>query len=212
MTYRGYITKPLICSILAAAMAMTAACGGEAVETTVTSQTETTAAETTALTDSVPELDFDGAQFRTIEQEATTYGMYSEEADGDVVNDAIFDRNREIEERFNIVFAETQRLPYGEISTMVDKSGMSGSDEFDLVFGQMYESARDAQSGIFLDWNTIPYVDFDKPWYVKSISDAAVGGKLYLIESELSLGYFQQTWMMLYNKTKADELGNIPDL
>ena len=215
MTYRRYITKPLICSILAAVMAMTAACGGEAAENVVTESTdttETTAAETTALTDSVPELDFDGAQFRTIEQSSTSYGMYTAEANGDVVNDAIFDRNRAIEERFNIVFAETQRLPYGEISTMVNKSVMSGSDEFDLVFGQMYQSAKDAQSGVYLDWNTIPYVDFDKPWYVKSISDAAVGGKLYLIESELSLGYSQQTWMMLYNKTKADELGNIPDL
>ena len=112
MTYRRYITKPLIASILAAVMAMTAACGGEAAENVVTESTDTTdttAAETTALTDSVPELDFDGAQFRTIEQSSTSYGMYTAEANGDVVNDAIFDRNRAIEERFNIVFAETQR-------------------------------------------------------------------------------------------------------
>ena len=33
-----------------------------------------------------------------------------------------------------------------------------------------------------------------------------------MIESDLSIGYLQQTWMMLYNKTKAAELGNIPDL
>ena len=215
MTYSGHIARAAMCCILAAATTLTAACGGEAAENVVTESTdttETTATETTALTDSVPELDFDGAQFRTIEQSSTSYGMYTAEANGDVVNDAIFDRNGRIEERFNIEFIETQRMTSGEISNMVSKAVMSGSDEFDLVFGQMYESARDAQSGIFLDWNTIPYVDFDKPWYVKSISDAAVGGKLYLIESELSLGYSQQTWMMLYNKTKADELGNIPDL
>lgn len=76
----------------------------------------------------------------------------------------------------------------------------------------MYQSGSDAQSGIFADWNDIPYVDFSKPWYVKSLNDAMVGGKLYMVESELSISYFQQTWMILYNKTKAEEISGFPDL
>ena len=181
-------------------------------DTSAPADSTSTAAEDTELHDEVPDLDFGGALFRTIEQVSTAYGMYSAEANGDVVNDAIYDRNRAIEERFNITFAETQKENEGDISSIIKKSVMSGGDDYDLVFGQMYNSASDSQSGIFLDWNEVPYVDFTKPWYVKSISDATVGGKLYLIESELSLGYFQQTWMMLYNKTKAEEQGNFPDL
>ncbi len=212
-SHYSYIRK-LLCTAIAASLLLTA-CGSDSqdAETTTDLDNATTPIEeTTILTDDVPELDFDGAQFRTIEQESTYYGFYTEEANGDVLNDVIFERNNSIEERFNMEFVETVRITYGEISTMVKKSVMSGSDEFDLVFGQTFQSAADSQEGIYYDWNEVPHVDFTKPWYTKSIQDASVGDRLYLIESDLSIGYLQQTWMMLYNKTKAAELGNIPDL
>ena len=36
-----------------------------------------------------------------------------------------------------------------------------------VTSGTESQPASDAQSGIFADWNDIPYVDFSKPWYVK---------------------------------------------
>lgn len=209
------IPRRILCLLLAGSMVSVISCAqsGAADDTGTSVSIETTSAEVkTELTDEVPELDFGGAEFRTIEQNSVIIGFYSEESNGEVVNDAIFTRNRAIEERFNIVLTETQRAVYGDISTLVNKTVMSGNNEFELVFGQMYKSAADAQNGNFIDWNEIPYVNFTKPWYVKSINDATVGGKLYIIESDLSTSYFEQTWMMLYNKTKADELGGMPDL
>ena len=165
------------------------------------------------LTDRVPTLDFKGAEFRTLEQNSVaTYELSPEENDGDVVSDAIWNRARSMEERFNVVIKPTVKLEYTTLSDNVTNSVMSDSDDYDLVFGQMYRSGADAQSGIFYDWNSIPYVDFGNPWYTKSIAEAQVGDKLYMIESDLSITYFQQTWMMLYNKTKAEEISDFPDL
>lgn len=185
MTKKTGYNRRLICMAMTSSLIL-CACGSDIQDVqTETEPDETSVEETAILTDSVPELDFDGAQFRTIEQESTYYGFYTEEANGDVLNDVIYERNNSIEERFNMEFAETMRIVYGEISTMVKKSVMSGSDEFDLVFGQTFQSAADSQEGIFYDWNEVPYVDFTKPWYTKSIQDASIGDRLYLIESDL---------------------------
>lgn len=203
-----------ICALLAALTAVSCGSAGRAQVTddSVTTNEETTAPEDTALTDDVPPLDFEGREFRTLEQTSVMYGFAPEEQNGDIINDAVYERARKAEERFNITITPTDYEDNTVITSIVKKTVMSGDQNYDLVFGQMYQSGAAAQSGIFADWQDVPYVDFSKPWYVKSINEAAVGGKLYMIESELSISYFQQTWMILYNKTKAGDINGFPDL
>ena len=164
--------------------------------------TEEVATEDPGIRDNVPALDFGGYLFRTVEQEGKTFPFYQESESGDVISDAIYARNKYAEERFNIKFAETQSLNYVDISTKVTNAVMSGSDEYDLVFGQMFHSASIATNGVFLDWNTLPYVELSNPWYTKSIQDSSIGSRLLMVESDLSLSYTEQTWFMLYNKSK----------
>lgn len=118
-----------------------------------------------------------------------------------MISDAIHKRNYTVEERFNIGFVETVQMYYTDIMQQVINSVMSGTDAYDLVLGQMFYSAQKATEGIFYDWNSMPYVDLTKPWYTKSIQDSSIGNKMYMIESDLSISYTQQTWMMLYNKS-----------
>lgn len=204
----------IIALLLAILTLPTVGCGQGSNDTNDTSAegTNTTTVKENSHADDVPELNFDGAEFRTIEQASIYLPFGLEESDRDVVSDAIWTRQKEAEERFNVVIVPSVLQQYDELSKTITKSVMSGSDEFDLVFGQMYQTASDAQQGIFCDWNEMPYVNFSNPWYVKSINKAAVGDKLYMIESELSITYFQQTWMMLYNKTKAEQMQDFPDL
>ncbi len=195
----SFISLLLLVSLLAS-------CGGGAADPVVTDpQTSETEPETTKYADSVPEMNFDGYEFRTIEQDSTRNSFFAEEETGEYVNDAIYNRNKDTEDRFGVKFVETVRQSYNELDKTVMNSIMSGSDEFDLVFGQMFGSARSAVNGGYVDWNTIPYVDFSNPWYTKSIQEASVGDKLLLIESDLCVMYAEQTWLMAYNKTKADE-------
>lgn len=205
----------LFLAILLTLTAVSCGSGAENPPETTASDDETTTIEETTtgvLTDSVPKLDFEGTEFRTIEQENVKTPFALEESDGDVVNDAIWARARAAEERFNVTIVPTVMQWYTDLSSTITKAVMSGSDEYDLVFGQMYQTGADAQQGIFADWNQVPYVNFVNPWYVKSINEASVGDKLYMLESELSITYFQQTWMMLYNKTKAAEMQDFPNL
>ena len=62
-----------------------------------------------AVSDNVPEFDFGGAEFRTITQDSTANDIWVKEETGDILDDAIYARNRTVEERFNIVCKESRQ-------------------------------------------------------------------------------------------------------
>ena len=128
------------------------------------SQAITSETESEQLSDDVPALNFEGAEFKTIIQSSTVYDMYVAEATGDVLSDSIHKRNAKISERFNVKIAEPTSLSFGDLSNLVKQSVQAGDAEWDLILGQMEQSGKDAQSGIYMNWYDIPYVNFDKPW------------------------------------------------
>ena len=171
-------TKKILAAMLLAAM-MLSACGQAATDAPVTETSNTAAAETEpetvdpiagrTLQDEVPELDFGGADFRSIVQESTPYDIYVAESTGDTLNDAIFNRNEAIQERFNVKIAEANAQNHGQIASEVKAVVTAGDDAYDLVLGQMEESGKNALEGYFRNWYDIPYVNFENPWYPKSL-------------------------------------------
>ena len=49
------------------------------------------------IADDLPEKDYDGMQFRISTKKGTLYEIDTEETDGDILNDALFERNQRIE-------------------------------------------------------------------------------------------------------------------
>ncbi len=208
--------KTLALLLLISMLTSVVSCAGGQTEETTSADDTAAAVETETETedprnvqDEVPELDFGGAAFRSIVQESTIYDIYMEEETGDGLKDAVFYRNLAIEDRFNVVIEEALALLYNELSPRVKKSIQAGDDEFDLVLGQMEQSGKDAQEGIFRNWYDIPYVDFEKPWWPKSIArDAAtVNGKMYNTVSDLCVSYAEQTWSIVFDKVEAANYG-----
>jgi len=205
-------TAALILSALL--LSSLASCGAadeanDGVTTAAQNTVQTTAQTTAELTDSVPTLDFDGAEFRTIVQDSTVYDIYVAEETGDILNDTIYARNRRIEERFNVKIAEPLTLDFNGISQRVKKMVNAGDDEYDLVIGQMETEGADAAAGYFRNWYDIPYLDFNMPWYPKSIVEnaATVNGKMFNMVSDLCISYAEQTWSIIYDKVVAENYG-----
>lgn len=206
------IYTPFLLMLLAASAAL-AACGDSGAKTpTADTSPVKDPAETVVtedpdlLKDTVPELDFGGAPFRTIQQNPGRYGFYVGEETGDLVADALYKRIQNVEERLNIDVLETECILWNEVSDRLHQSVMAGGDDYDLVLNQIFRSGSDAIGGYLYDWNQIPYVTLSQPWYTKSIQDASIGERLYMIESDLSTGYLNQTWFILFNKTIANNM------
>ncbi len=172
---------------------------GESVETEPARRT---------LQDTVPELDFDGLDFRVLSQGSGE--LYREEITGDVLNDAIYNRNQAIQNRFNVNIGMPTSMDHSELATQVRRIVRSGEDAYELVLGQMEESGKNAIEGNFQNWYDIPYMDFTKPWYPKSIMQegiTTINGRMFIAESDLNLGYAGQTWVFVYDKVQADNYG-----
>ncbi len=156
--------------------------------------------------DAVPELDFDGAAFRILEQDTafeSSLSIYVEESVGEQLNDAIYDRNHTIEERFRITIPAPVRDTMDNIYTITQNAVRSGDDVYDLVLHAMTSTLTDIANGVVSDWLTVPYIDVSNPWYTDGLEDCIIADKLLFLTGDLSLSYTGATYCLAFNRTKA---------
>lgn len=129
----------------------------------------------------LPDRDYKGYEFRTVISEnmydLTLYADIEEET-GDTVNDAIYQRNRLIEGRYNIKFKQIGISDYLALPGTFNKAVMSGSDDFDLCMQISREAWSIALTGTITPVNKLPYLDISQPWYSHDVSHptAKAGG------------------------------------
>jgi len=185
-------------------------CGGDtttvaADDTTAGAENSTVPAVTEAVTTyeeaDIPESDFDGAEFRILYPNWSLYNNYyfADENTGDVMNDAIYKRTSDIEERVNVDI--TTYCP-GIITTIVpevQKTVLAGDDTYSLVLTHCREGLLNLLSGgLCYNLHDIPNIDMSKSYWnseVKNIMD--VNGTMIFaankfIIPDISICYFNK--------------------
>ncbi len=217
-------------AVSAAALLLAASlfsCGDTAKTPAVTTEADTApvteAVETEPVyePDDLPEeLDFGGVTTHIFGWEgAANVEFFVEEADGDIVNDAIFERNRTVEERLNV--ALTYTLVPGAFDDraawvkQVTQSAMAGDGANDIVAGYSMSGATLANNRLLIDLMELEYIDFDKPWWPDSlIKEAICGDKLYFCSGDISTNMIYYLYLIYFNKTLAQnyDVENLYDL
>ena len=176
---------------------------------------ETEETDARNIKDDVPQLDFGSGSFRSIGQSSGNKDIYAAEETGEALNDAIYIRNRSVEERLNIVIEPMEEIWYTDLSSKIHQCVLGGDDAYELILGQMEQSGADSQEGIFRNWYDVPYTDFSKPWYPKSVTDrsASINGKMYIVVSDMLITFASNTWAVVFDKVRAADfgLGNLYD-
>lgn len=161
---------------------------------------------TDPMADNLPDINFDSAEYTILgacEQWVNEY--YVESMTGDIVNDVIYDRNRTIEERFNLKLNYVIKNGWGagkaDISTALKGSVMSGSGDYDLsIINAAYVSDRIVE-GVFTDLNQLDYLDFSRDWWLVNVNkQLMINNKLYVATGKYSIGSLIQNWAMFFNK------------
>jgi len=169
---------------------------------------ETTEAGRESIPDNVPSgLKFEGKTFTILSREEFMFGyeMGVEEETGDIVNDAIFRRNRSVEERFGITI-DVIKIPgiWGQeaaFNNTVKNSVKAGDNLYDLIAGYAYFITPLATEGIFLNWAKVPYIDYHAPWWGLDLVNATtIDGKLYFITGDLSLSFISNLTCLFFNR------------
>jgi len=159
----------------------------------------------------LPEHDFGGAKITflinsgfwgppDIEIEEIT-----EELKGELVDEAAYRRNRNMEERYNF---KINALYRDDAHNVAVREVKSGGRTYDAAFIGMYLAAPAAQQNSFIDLFEVPNINFDKYYWDQSAKEAfTIDKKLYFAVNDMSIRHLQATFILLYNKTVAENLG-----
>jgi ABC-type sugar transport system, periplasmic component len=204
----------LILIVLSACSDNTADSGSN-VDTTaaVTDIGEETSAENvetqrSQIKDTLPEsLDFDGTVIRVLSRDdGTSLGMeiIAPEETGDVVIDAIYNRQIKVEERLNVkiepIYVNQDIHGGDQINSRIRKAVLAGSDDYDIAANHMSQYTPLILEGAFLNLNKLDYLDFDQPWWSASFKEKiSVDGKLYFAVGDIALTMIKAMYTQFIN-------------
>ena len=208
--------KKTISAILLTAILMSlASCGSEKPGEVTTTGGETTTepvTETTpAISADLPDVRYDGYEFRFLSSDEVgtvrySAELYAEEETGEPLNDAVFKRNRMVEERFGVKIVSIEQNK-NVLMNLLAGSVMAGDDDFDMVVTQMSTVLANAYQHS-AQISDLTYIDIDKPWWDGDIiREMAIGGKAFALTGEFNLVDNKATWCLLFNKRLAGECG-----
>lgn len=162
----------------------------------------------------VPDSNFNQKEIKFLVSSETLWGydiMDSKEQNGESVNDAVYIRNRQVEEKLGILITQIEE-PYSSFKTNVTNTINAGDNAYDVVLPRIGYGVTMAQAGLFLNVNNIPYIDLSKPWWDSAIKrDMSLGGKLYFLAGDIHMYSYDATWILFFNKGLQADL-NVDDL
>ncbi|MBO7404358.1 MAG: hypothetical protein J6V24_05295 [Clostridia bacterium] len=161
--------------------------------------------------DNLPQLDFNGASVvihSRGDAEALTE-IYSEELNGEAVNDAIFERNVSVEERLNVsigCFAGDGWENYDNTVSAIRSSIMSADGAYDIVAGWSSRIPALSLEGLFLDLNEMNYLDPEQNWWSASaIRELQVGNRLYFVTGDIARSMLSSLCVYVFNQKVAED-------
>ncbi|MHB1153333.1 MAG: hypothetical protein ACYCWE_06215 [Eubacteriales bacterium] len=155
-------------------------------------------------------LDFDGETVRILINDTWPLDLFAEELSGDVVNDAVYERDAAVQERLNVVFT-TEVPDRFKLVSGLNKSISAGDDTSDIVIYYSFEGTPMIIKGYFIDINQIPGLNFDKVWWDSAFNEEIkYNGKIFAVLGDLLLSKSSLTNLIYFNKTQAESrLGDV---
>lgn len=194
---------------LAVVLAVLASCAQDSTGDVTTPETsaETTIEESeTKLQSKLPKLDYQGTNVRIKYfgyQDSEMYDAVGE-LSGDVVTDAVYNRNIRVADQLNVKFEWIKGSDVWEsFPEEIRKSVMAGSDDFDLVFMESSQCYRLSLEGFFKSFTGAPYIDYEAPWwYTEFMNEACITpDQRYFVTGAFSLTTMLFASAMYFNKT-----------
>lgn len=174
--------------------------------------TETEA--TTELNDDLPD-DLDYGEDKIVilsrYREGWTSGEIAvEELRSEPVNDAVFERNKSVEERLNVKITSIEE-PGDSAYIVTDKAATavnSGSHEYDILAAACYVAVNQSLNGTFADMRKSLYIDFDKPWWSQGYNEVVeYQGAQFCGLSSALLSQYRFAFVTLFNKDLFTDVG-----
>ena len=201
-----------LAALLLLTMGVAASCGdgktvtdSEGTSAVTVAATEAVVEEDPALKDNLPDRDYGGYEYKIYTRGCCAGGhkdgVWQAEETGEGVDDAVFERNKTVEDRFNIVIREPE-MAEGEDISVLTNSLMAGDAIADLAIHHFRFLGDMALQQLCADANTLEYLDFSKPWWnTYLIENYSIFDKYFVINGTVNVDNITEVSVILFNKT-----------
>ena len=215
------IVALLLAVIMCGAIVACGKSGDETATTTAQNAEATTAAtesgavedaDTGATLDLPAELNYNGDTVSVLHWDSEKPEFGVEEITGALVDDAIYQRNTNIEERLGVQLQFTEQngsVDYmAEFAQAVQNAFQSGAREYDIIPTYSRTAAILSTRGLYYNLNDIEdnYINLEQPWWPDCITDTVtIGDAIYFITGDCSTNVLHMMYTMWFNKDLITE-------
>lgn len=201
--------KNITIMLILASLILATACGGEPVsnDTTVSDDSSTPTEEKGEY--DYPDINLRGEKF-SILNTGNDYGFYSniefEKETGDILDDAVYRRNRKAEELLGFKLDVTE-YTLNDTHTHLQTMVLAGDDVYDVAFLHDIRVGALINQNCFISLESVNGFNFDKPWWDREVIETAttVLNGLYFALTDFSLVDFEGTIVTYFNKQLFDD-------
>ncbi|MCL2099333.1 MAG: hypothetical protein FWH24_02715 [Oscillospiraceae bacterium] len=162
----------------------------------------------------LPEMDFDGYVFTFFAHRIDYTGdgvgdsdpneLVVEEMNGEPINDAVYQRNMTVKEKYNI---DIRMLTDPDDVGVLRRAVGAGDNIYDaaVIFNNLVPGV--VTNNLLVNIEQLPYVDTAKPWWDPAVKSMSVSNQNYLLGGDLLILDNEATNAMLFNKELLTDLG-----
>ena len=151
---------------------------------------------------------FDGYVVNILGRQNVEYSidLYAEEITGEIVNDAVYNRNLKVQDDLNVGM---EYIPhsgdYTQFLQDVRNSVTAADGAYDIVSSYAYYGASLVQDDVLYNLHAVPNLTLTNSWFNQSfVEEMTVFDQLYFIVGDLTLTATDRMFMTFYNKELAD--------
>ncbi len=166
----------------------------------------------------VPRINYAGTEIRILQKSTTVDEMYAEKLVGELVNDAVYDRNKFVENYLNVKLsydsAPASVADYAQFKAKVDGAVQSGYDQYHIISNYTYNAPTLIAEGAFLNINGISeennMIDLSKKWWNQSFhKESEINGKLYMLCGDITTSIIDMSEVVFYHDAMLKEYVNL---
>lgn len=136
------------------------------------------------------------------------------EETGNIKNDALYFRQREIEDRFginwvNYITVHDGISPNYSVYDYVFQDVMAGIGAYDACYGTTIQVVQPLLiQNTLMDMSGFQMVDFEQPWWPDNIEETlSINGSMYFLNGSIVTTNYEDTYCIAFNKKLANNYG-----
>ena len=157
--------------------------------------------------------DFEGRDFHFINAPRLYWDMFTsvapEEMNGEVINDAVFERNSKIGEKFNCSLSEEgYAIASGEYWDELSPLMMAGDPKYDVLCLPYRYTATSVTAGYLLNLDSLASLHLDEGWWNQTLLSAtSLNHRHYIASSAAHFMNVDGMWCLYFNQAMMKNLG-----